>query len=79
VRFRLLRRFTVALTATSLTLTGIVYLQVSGALGGITGSLLGGAQASDAVTQAPTDPGVQPPADSPAPGNGLPIARTGGS
>lgn len=83
VRFRLLRRFTVALTATSLAFAGILYLQVSGALGGIAGSLFGGAQAaSDATTQAPSAAsvqGVQPPADNPAPGNGPAIAQTGGS
>jgi hypothetical protein len=86
VRFRLLRRFTVALTATSLAFAGILYVQLSGALGGIAGSLFGGAQAaSDATTQAPGAPsatsvqGVQPPVANPAPGNGPAIAQTGGS
>jgi hypothetical protein len=79
VRFRLLRRFTIALTATSVALAGIAYLQVSGAMGVIAGSIFGGAQASDTAAPAPTDQGVQPPVDNPAPGNGLPIARSGGS
>ncbi len=79
VRFRLLRHFTAALTATSMALAGILYLQVSGTLGGIAGSLFGGAEASDSTTRVPGDQGVQPPADNPVPGNGLPVARTGGS
>jgi hypothetical protein len=72
VRFLLLRRFTIALTATSFAFAAILYLQVSGALGGIAGSLFGGAQAAtDATTQGPTD--------NPAPGNGPAVAQTGGS
>jgi hypothetical protein len=86
VRFLLLRRFTIALTATSFAFAAILYLQVSGALGGIAGSLFGGAQAAtDATTQGPSAPGgqpaqgVQPPTDNPAPGNGPAVAQTGGS
>lgn len=86
VRFFLLRRFTVVLTATSFALAGILYLQVSGALGGIAGSLFGGAQAAtDMTTQGPSAPGVQPaqgvqpPIDNPALGNGPAVAQTGGS
>ncbi len=79
VRFRLLRRFTIALTAASLAVMGILYLQVSGTLGEIAGSLFGGAQASDTGNPAPSEPGVQPPIDNPAPGNSEPIVRTGGS
>jgi hypothetical protein len=79
VRFRVLRRFTVALTALSVGFATILYLQVSGTLGGIAGVLFGGAQASDSTAAAPAEPGVQPPVDNPLPGNGRPIARTGGS
>jgi hypothetical protein len=79
LRFRVLRRFTVALTVTSAAFATILYLQVSGTLGGIASAVLGGAQASDSTTPAPTDPGVQPPVDNPAPATGLPIVRTGGS
>jgi hypothetical protein len=79
MRFRVLRRITVALTAMSMAFATVVYLQVSGTLGGIAGAFFGGAQASDSTTPASTDPGIQPPIDNPAPGNGLPIVRTGGS
>jgi hypothetical protein len=80
VRFRLLRRITVALTATSLACAGILYLQVSGTLAGLAGAVFGGARASDSTTPAPGGERVQPPVDNPAPGNGgVPIARTGGS
>ena len=79
LRFRVLRRMTVALTAMSVAFATILYLQVSGTLGGIAGALFGGAQASDTTTPTPIDPGVQPPVDSPVPGNGPPIVRTGGS
>lgn len=79
VRFRLLRRFTVALTAVSVAFAGIVYLEVSGTLGGIAGTLFGGAQASVNPTPVPTEQGVQPPAANPGPGFGQPIVRTGGS
>lgn len=74
----MLRRFTVALTATSMAFAGVLYLQVSGTLGGVA-SFFNGAQASDTAPQAPTSEGVQPPAGNPVSGSGVPIARSGGS
>lgn len=86
-RFRLLRRFTVAVSATSLAAAGLLYLQVSGALGGFTSAVAGGVLPVDPANppgpgtgvQSPGDQGLQPPAANPGPGSGQPVATSGGS
>ena len=85
-RFRLLRRFTVAISATSVAAAGLLYLQVSGTLGGLTSAVAGSvtpdsanAPAPGSGVQSPGDQGLQPPPANPGPGSGLPVATTGGS
>lgn len=74
-RYRLLRRLTVAATAMSVGLAGLVYLEVSGLMRGPVDNITGPARLS------PDETGVipQPPGANPTSGIGNPIVRTGGS
>ena len=86
-RFRLLRRFTIAISATSVAVAGLLYLQVSGTLGGLTSAVAGGVLTTDPASApvpgtgapSPGDQGLQVPAANPGPGTGQPVATTGGS